>query len=98
VYLAGRAATQAGRVSGKVELRDSREASVRKRLDYSGVVISLSALNMRPAALSTAHVTMLQKDKTFSPHILAISAGTYVDSPTTIRYFTMLFQLQRPTV
>jgi plastocyanin len=75
------AATHAGRVSGKVELRDSREASVRKRLDYSGVVISLAALNNGPTPLSEKHVTMLQKDKTFSPHVLAISAGTYVDFP-----------------
>ena len=28
-------------VSGRVELRDSRDPAVRKRLDYSGVVISL---------------------------------------------------------
>jgi len=71
----------AATITGKVELRDSREASVRKRLDYSGVVISL-AQNVRPTAnLSDTHVTMRQKDKTFSPHILAIAAGTYVDFP-----------------
>jgi plastocyanin len=70
----------AATVTGKVELRDSREASVRKRLDYSGVVISLNPL--KPAAhLVDTHVTMLQKDKTFKPHILAVAAGTYVDFP-----------------
>src|SRR5208282_1342117 len=70
----------AATVTGKVELRDSREASVRKRLDYSGVVISLNPV--KPAThLADSHVTMRQKDKTFSPHILAIAAGTYVDFP-----------------
>jgi plastocyanin len=67
-------------VTGKVELRDSREASVRKRLDYSGVVISLAPIGV-PGHLVDAHVTMRQKNKTFSPHILAIAAGTYVDFP-----------------
>ena len=70
----------AATVTGKVELRDSREASVRKHLDYSAVVIALNPV--KPANhLADAHATMLQKDKTFSPHILAIAAGTYVDFP-----------------
>jgi plastocyanin len=71
----------ASSITGKVQLRDSREASVRKRLDYSGVVISLAPLAKVPNHLAEAHVTMRQKDKTFLPHILAIAAGTYVDFP-----------------
>jgi plastocyanin len=70
----------AATVTGKVELRDSREASVRKRLDYSGVVISLNPIKPISRLIDT-HVTMRQKDKTFSPHVLAIAAGTYVDFP-----------------
>jgi plastocyanin len=69
-------------VIGKVELRDSREASVRKRLDYSGVVISLVPVaGPKPVGLTSAHVTMMQKNKMFTPHVLAIAAGTYVDFP-----------------
>src|SRR5271169_762401 len=73
----------AGPVTGRVELRDSREAAVRKKLDYSGVVVSLSSLNpIKPIAhLAGIHVKMLQKNKMFSPHILAIAAGTWVDFP-----------------
>ena len=71
----------ASSVTGKVELRDSREASVRKRLDYSGVVVSLAPITKVPNHLTDAHATMRQKDKTFLPHILAIAAGTYVDFP-----------------
>ncbi len=69
----------ASTVSGRIELRDSREPSVRKHLDYSGAVISLSPA--MPSNPVTAHVTMRQKNKTFSPHVLAIAAGTYVDFP-----------------
>jgi len=68
-------------VTGKVELRDSREASVRKRLDYSGVVVSLAAVTRPVSHLVDAHVIMLQKNKMFTPHVLAIAAGTYVDFP-----------------
>jgi plastocyanin len=71
----------ASSITGRVQLRDSREASVRKRLDYSGVVISLAPVIRTANHLTDAHVTMRQKDKTFSPHILAIAAGTYVDFP-----------------
>jgi plastocyanin len=70
-------------VTGKVELRDSRDPAVKKRLDYSGVVISLKPLNpLKPVArLGDAHAVMLQKDKSFIPHVLAISVGTNVEFP-----------------
>jgi plastocyanin len=71
---------QAAQVTGKVELRDSREVSVRKKFDYSGVVIALTAVRSANT-LTDAHVAMHQKDKMFSPHVLAIAAGTYVDFP-----------------
>ena len=71
----------AASVTGKVELRDSREVSVRKRLDYSGVVVSLTPVIKPVSRLSEAHVKMLQKNKMFTPHVLAIAAGTYVDFP-----------------
>src|SRR3984885_2919048 len=71
----------ASSVTGKVELRDSREASVRKRLDYSGVVISLLPVNRPANYVTDIHVRMLQKNKMFTPHILAIASGTFVDFP-----------------
>lgn len=67
---------------GRIELADSREARVRRKLDYSGVVVSLEPLgNTVPYKLSTARVTMEQKDKAFHPHVLAVAAGTTVDFP-----------------
>jgi plastocyanin len=76
------ASLSAETVSGHVELRDSRDPAVRKHRDYSGVVISLKPLNSdAPARVRPSKATMTQKDKTFSPHVLAIPAGTVVDFP-----------------
>jgi len=69
-------------VSGRVELVDSRDAAVRKKRDFSGVVISLQAVpGEPPLEAKPQHFTMLQKDKTFSPHVLAITAGSTVSFP-----------------
>jgi plastocyanin len=68
-------------VSGHVELSDSRDPAVRKRMDYSGVVISLKSDGAAPLRVQAADATMVQKNKTFSPHVLAITAGTSVNFP-----------------
>ena len=67
-------------VTGRFTLRDSSERAARSLSDYSGVVVWLE----RPAGvpqLSTLRVKMLQKEKTFEPHVLAITVGTTVDFP-----------------
>ena len=73
----------AGTVSGKVELRDSRDPAVRNRQDYSGVVISLTPMQpaVEAAPPNEKHAVILQKNKTFSPHVLAIPVGSLVDFP-----------------
>ncbi|HSR08791.1 MAG TPA: carboxypeptidase regulatory-like domain-containing protein [Bryobacteraceae bacterium] len=71
----------AATVSGRVELRDSRDPAVRNRKDYSGVVIALKPLDVTPPPAGDKHAVMLQKDKTFSPHVLAVEAGSVVDFP-----------------
>jgi plastocyanin len=70
----------AASLSGTVELRDSRLAAVAKRKDYSGIVVSVRPLNQQ-AAQTSKHVTMLQKNKTFTPHVLPVEIGSYVDFP-----------------
>ncbi len=70
----------AATITGTIEL---------KRADRSGVVVWLEPLdNAATSTPSTAtaherlpHARMLQKDKRFQPHVLAISAGTTVDFP-----------------
>jgi plastocyanin len=71
----------AATVGGSVELRDSRDPEVRKKKDYSGVVIWLERPGAPAAAPVQAHARMVQKDKTFTPHVLAVEVGTSVDFP-----------------
>jgi plastocyanin len=71
----------AGAVSGRVELRDSRYAPVRNRHDFSGVVVALTPLDNTAMPAAAKRAVMLQKDKTFSPHVLAIQAGSLVEFP-----------------
>src|SRR5580658_854719 len=73
-----------GSVMGRVELKDSPIASVRKGRDYSGVVLWLlpadgaaaSRGNIKNDAKKVGkHARLIQKDKTFTPHVLAIEIG-----------------------
>jgi plastocyanin len=71
----------AATVSGQIQLIKSKESAVRKKRDYSGVVVWLTSLDRLPARATREHAQMLQKNKRFSPHILAIQTGTVVDFP-----------------
>jgi plastocyanin len=69
-------------MSGKVELAFSQDPNVRKHLDYSGVVVWLEPVSGAVAMPAVSHhAEMVQKNKTFSPHVLAITVGTTVDFP-----------------
>lgn len=67
-------------VSGTVTLRDSHVEAVSRKKDYSGVVVYAQPVGTTPP-LSSGHATMLQKGKTFIPHILPVMEGTTVDFP-----------------
>jgi plastocyanin len=72
----------AATVNGRVVLQDSQEKAVQRGLDYSGVVVWLEpSAGKAPHQPPTLHATMLQKNKRFTPHILAIQAGTVVNFP-----------------
>jgi plastocyanin len=85
------ALTEAATVSGTVELRDSHVASVSKKKDFSGVVISAVRVDAPPTAPPTGHAVMLQKGKMFMPHILAITTGSAVDFPNSDPIFHNAF-------
>jgi plastocyanin len=70
-----------GGVSGRVELRDSKDAAVRKKMDFSGVVVWLEPVNGKAPVPAGGRARMIQKDKTFTPHILAVGVGTTVEFP-----------------
>ena len=71
----------AATVSGRVQLADSREASVRRQNDYSGVVVWLEPVGRTAPLGDSRKAAMVQKNKRFTPHILAITVGTTVDFP-----------------
>jgi plastocyanin len=72
----------AGTVSGRVQLVSSHDPNVRRHTDYSGVVVWLEPASGAPVIPAAAgRAQMVQKNKTFSPHVLAISVGTVVDFP-----------------
>jgi plastocyanin len=71
----------AGNVSGEVELTNSKDAAVRKHRDYSGVVIWLDPVDRTAPPPAVRRVEMLQRDKQFVPHVIAISLGSTVDFP-----------------
>jgi plastocyanin len=68
-------------VPGRVELADSRLASVRRHKNYSGVVVWLESPLTAAKIGPGSRAEMLQKGKTFQPHVLAIPVGTTVDFP-----------------
>lgn len=68
-------------ISGSVLLRDSKLETVAKQKDYSGVIVSAQPVNPEPAAQQPKRLTMLQKNKIFSPHLLPVMTGTTVDFP-----------------
>lgn len=78
-------------ICGKVVLRDSRVEDVKKRGNYSGIVVSLAPIAQTVATPPPRHCRMLQKDKTFTPHILPILAGTVVDFPNADPIFHSAF-------
>jgi plastocyanin len=74
----------AGSVSGTIELTNSRDPEVRKHKNYSGVAVWLEVVG-RPAAnpdnVVRPPAVLAQKMKTFTPHVLAIMAGSAVEFP-----------------
>jgi len=71
----------AGSVHGEVEIVSSQDPGVRKHSDYSGVVLWLDPVSGSPPAPAPAKAEMIQKNKRFTPHLLAITVGATVDFP-----------------
>jgi len=67
-------------VAGSVEITNSKEPGVRHK-DYSGVVIWLEPVDRAVSPGPPKHVKMIQEDRHFKPHVLAISVGSTVDFP-----------------
>ena len=70
-------------VAGSVEITNSRDAAVRKNKDYSGVVLWLEQVDRTaPQPLpAPKRILMVQKDRHFQPHVVAIPVGSTVEFP-----------------
>lgn len=79
--LAACAPLAAATLSGSVQLRDSKVEAVTKLKDYSGVIVSAQPVSPDSPPPLPRRATMLQKNKLFLPHLLAIPTGTTVDFP-----------------
>lgn len=76
------AETRGASLAGSVRLNDSRDPRVSKKKDYSGVAVWLEPLDSHANGKAAAgRARMIQKDKTFIPHVLAVTTGTTVDFP-----------------
>jgi plastocyanin len=84
------ATLSAASLSGSIALRDSHAEAVTKQKDYSGVVVSAIPVNIETTP-TTRHSVMLQKNKTFTPHVLPVTTGTTVDFPNSDPIFHNAF-------
>src|SRR5215467_696487 len=74
--------TRATVVRGSVELVASRDPMVRKHRDFSGVVVWLEPrVNSVSPPLPSRTAQMMQKNKMFTPHVLAVPLGGSVSFP-----------------
>lgn len=71
----------AATVTGTVRLNKTGHGSTGKIGKNSNVVVWLKAAGAPSPPMVAKHARMLQKDKKFTPHLLAIRTGTSVDFP-----------------
>lgn len=92
LWLAWSQAAGAADLKGQVELTNSKEPTVRRNKDYSGVVLWLLPTDpARAPAVPVKRAQMLQKNKTFTPHVVAIPTGGTVDFPNLDPFFHNAF-------
>jgi plastocyanin len=71
----------AATVSGSVQLVNSRNQNVRTKGDYSGVVIWLERIGAPLLEAAPRNAKIVQKQKRFVPHLVAVPVGSTVDFP-----------------
>src|SRR5262249_45561179 len=81
-------------IKGRVELINSTLKPRNGRVDASGVVVWLTSLNgSTPRNVTKQRVVINQRDKRFSPHVVAIEAGSQVDFPNEDPFFHNVFSV-----
>ncbi|MFN7921829.1 MAG: hypothetical protein U0Q16_17140 [Bryobacteraceae bacterium] len=92
VLAAPRLTAEGIEVSGTAVIERKAKAAA-KKADSSGVVVSLHPLSgaVRPAAARMQKI--LQKEKRFEPHVLAVSVGSSVAFPNLDPFFHNVFSM-----
>src|ERR1700678_3766786 len=75
------ASLSAATVSGQVEITNSLDRTVQKHKDYSGVVFWLEPVDGSVPAIAAKTAKVVQMDKHFTPHVVAIPVGGTVELP-----------------
>lgn len=85
----------AAQVNGQVSVTAVRRGAERSSRDETVVVWLTPSDSHAETRLTTnlPHITLLQKNKTFSPHVLAVQAGSEVDFPNRDPFFHNVFSL-----
>lgn len=72
----------AGAVSGALEITNSHDPAVRRNKDYTGVILWLEPTDRNAAPqVSPIHEKIIQKNKHFLPHVMAVPVGSTVEFP-----------------
>jgi plastocyanin len=100
LLLCDRAAAQLNTVSGHVEIREKSSARPEKRApgNSSDVVVWLKPLDpiaagTAPAGQAHKRPQLVQKNKSFQPHLLVVPVGSAVDFPNHDPFFHNVFSL-----
>ena len=75
------AAADPATITGRVVLEQSKDRRVRSGRDYSSVVVWLEPVGGVRLPVTPRKAVIEQKDKTFSPHIVAVPVGSTVEFP-----------------
>lgn len=76
------AVASAANLSGKIELTGSKEARVRTKKDFSGVVVWLENVNGKATPMAPPNRYVIdQRSKKFLPHLLVVPVGATVEFP-----------------
>src|SRR5262249_28363258 len=60
-------------------------------IQSSGVVVWLNSISSNPPSAPPGHFRLVQKDKSFNPHLLVIPLGSMVDFPNLDPFFHNVF-------
>jgi plastocyanin len=85
-------ASDAATAAGEIEVLSPKAHSRARQPDLSDIVVWLEPTKPHPVRSSeTPHARLLQKNKSFIPHVLVIQVGTVVDFPNADPIFHSAF-------